>query len=89
MKLRAIAFFVSAIILAVTAIWWTFTTFLELSGFAAAFGKAVMGVLAFYLTDVVLLRDIDTINELKKGNTAYAIFILAYAVVLAACIATG
>ena len=89
MKLRTIAFFAAAILLAVTAIAWTFTTFLEFSGFAAAFGKAVLGITTFYLVDVVLLRDIDTLTELKKGNTAYAIFILAYALILAACIATA
>lgn len=89
MNLRSILFFLSAVIVAAVAIWWTFTTFVELSGFAAAFGKAVLGILAFYLVDVILLNDIDTITELKKGNTAHAIFILAYALILAACIATA
>lgn len=89
MNLRALVFFASAIALAALSIWWTFTTFVQLSGFAAAFGKAILGITAFYLVDVFLLRDIDTITELKKGNIAHAIFILAYAVILAACIATA
>jgi hypothetical protein len=82
-------FFVIIITTAVISIWWTFTTMLELSGFAAAFGKAVIGISLFFATDQWLLRDIETINELKKGNTAYAIFILSYALILAACIASA
>lgn len=89
MKLRDILFFLAAIIVASVAIWWTFTTFVELSGFAAAFGKATLGAVMFYLTDMIVLREIDTITELKKGNIAYAIFILSYALILAACIATA
>jgi hypothetical protein len=89
MKLRTIIFFLAATIVASVSIWWTFTTFVALSGFAAALGKAVLGALAFWLTDEILLRDIDTITELKKQNIAYAIFILSYAIILAACISTA
>lgn len=89
MKFRTITFFLAAIIVASVSIWWTFTTFIELSAFAAAFGKGVLGAVMFYLTDVVVLNEIDTITELKKGNIAYAIFILSYAIILAACISTA
>lgn len=89
MKLRTIIFFLAATIVASVAIWWTFTTFRELSGFAAALGKGVIGAAAFYATDAILLKEVDTITELKKGNIAYAIFILSYAIILAACISTA
>lgn len=86
---RTIIFWLVATVTAVLAIWVTFTTFISFSGFAAAYGKAVLGALAFYLFDKTLLKEVDTINEIKKGNTAYAIFILSYALIVAACVATG
>lgn len=82
-------FFIAAIVLAALSIWWTFNTFIEFSGFAAAFGKAVIGCLAWFAFDKIVLREIDTITEIKQGNIAHAIFIFSYAIILAACIASA
>jgi len=88
-RLKTTLFFAAAILLAAVSIWWTFTTFVEFSGFAAAFAKAVIGITAWFAFDKIVLREIDTITEIKKGNTAHAIFIFSYAIILAACIATA
>lgn len=82
-------FFSLIIILSILAIAGTFTWALAYSGFAAAFAKAVIGILLFYAFDHFVMKDVDTLNQLMKGNTAYAIFLLSYALILAACIATG
>lgn len=88
-QLKTPGFFIAAALLAVLVIWFTFTVAIEFSGFAAAFGKAVIGMFAWYAFDKVVLREIDTITEIKKGNIAHALFILSYAVILAACIASA
>lgn len=82
-------FFIVTILLTAAAIWWTFYTFVEFSGFAAALGKAVIGIIFFIAYDKVVLRKVDTITEIKKGNIAYAIFILSHALIIAACIAVA
>ncbi|MDZ7802363.1 MAG: hypothetical protein U5K34_00060 [Thiohalophilus sp.] len=62
---------------------------MEFSGFAAALGKAVIGVSFFIAYDKIVLREVDTITEIKKGNIAHAIFILSHAIIIAACIAVA
>lgn len=61
--------------------------YLNLQAFAG-FGETIlyvsMLVALFIAFDEYVLTDIDTINELKKGNTAYAIFMLAIAVLFIA-----
>lgn len=86
---REITFWIAAVLLALAAIHITFSTFIAFSGFAAAFGKAVLGCLAFYAFDKVMLKEVDTVTEIQNGNTAYAIFIFSFALIIAACIATG
>ncbi|HYW95026.1 MAG TPA: DUF350 domain-containing protein [Bacteroidales bacterium] len=54
-----------------------------------AFAKAVIGLVLFWLFDRYVMKEVDTFTELKKGNVAYALFLVAIALVLAATIATG
>lgn len=87
--LRDILFFVGIFAASILAIWFTFTAFLEMSTFAVAISKAAIGCFLLYLVDMVLLRDIDTLSELKKGNISYAIYYAGYALVIALCIAAA
>ena len=86
---RAWVFFSWALAASALLIWWTFTRVVELSGFAAALGKAVLAMVLFYVFDTYVLKTIDTVQELKRGNVAYALFLLGYAIVVAACVATA
>lgn len=47
----------------------------EYSSFTAALLKASVGITLFYLFDKYALKEVDTIEELKKGNIAYSIFL--------------
>lgn len=90
MKLKDAAFFLIAFALAATAVLYTFSVLTAFSGFAAGLFKAVIGILFFYAFDKIVLREVDTIHELiHKKNTAYAIFIFAFALIIAATIATA
>lgn len=50
----------------------------------ASFGEAmifwVIAVIAFYTFDRYVMTEIDTIEELKKGNISYALFLVAIAI---------
>lgn len=54
-----------------------------------AFAKAAIGLILFWLFDRYVMKEIDTFTQLKRGNVAYALFLVAIAIVLAATIATG
>lgn len=45
--------------------------------------KFALGIGLFALFDKYIMKGIYTIHELKKGNTAYAIFMFAFAYLLA------
>jgi len=73
-------------VLAVAAIIVTFTFFEELSSIAAVFVFTTIGLGIIFLFDTVVLKSLDTIEEIKKGNLAYAIFFLGICVIIAAAI---
>jgi len=56
------------------------------AAFGAALLMASIGVTLFFVIDKWVLNEIDTIEEIKKGNIAYGLFMLAYAIVLAGSI---
>lgn len=58
----------------------------NISEFGAALVKIGTGGLCFWLFDRFAMKDIETLEELKKGNVAYALFLLAYAIVIASAI---
>ena len=90
MKLKDAAFFLITFALAATSVLYTFTVLTAFSGFAAGLMKAVLGILFFYAFDKILLKEVDTVNELiQKQNIAYAIFILGFALIIAATVATA
>jgi hypothetical protein len=73
-------------IIAAFAIYLTFNFFINLSSFAVALTKAIISLILFWLFDKYGMKQIDTVEELKKGNASYAIFMLALAVIIAAAI---
>ena len=89
--------FLTALLLATgTAVYATFTdggagvvTPVELSGFAAGLLKAALAVGLFWAFDRYVLDEVDTVAELRAGNVAYALALLALAVLLSATVATA
>ncbi len=78
------------------AVYATFTnggagvlTPVELSGFAAGLLKAALAVGLFWAFDRYVLTEIDTVTELKAGNVAVAVALVALAILLAATVATA
>lgn len=60
--------------------------FQPMSRFPAAILMMVLAVSAWMYFDNVHFAAIDTINEIKQGNTAYAIVLLAIAILISAVI---
>lgn len=90
MKAKDLFFFIFFGALATMLVALTFTTFTAFSGFAAALAKAAIGITLFYLFDKIVLKEVDTIYEITTNkNQSYAIFLLAFALILAATIATA
>jgi hypothetical protein len=87
--MRSLFFFIVSAVITIAAVHLTFTTFIEFSGFAAGFAKAVIAIALFVFADRFLLTEINTITELKNGNIAYAIFCLAYALLVGLCVSTA
>ena len=77
-----------AVVTAVTIffIWLTYNYLIEFSSFAIGMAKAVLGFFLVWVLDKYGVKEIDTIEELKKGNIAYAIFVLGIWIVVAAAI---
>jgi len=77
------------VLLSIVAIFGVFITFsfaIELSSFAIALAKAGMGIILFWLMDSFMMKQIDTVGQLKKGNIAYGLFLLSLAVVIGCAI---
>jgi len=90
MKTKDIFFLSFLALTSIILVAITFSIFPAFSGFAAGLAKAVIGIVIFYAIDKVVLKEVDTLHELiNKQNTSYALFILSYSIILAACIATA
>ncbi|WP_103021455.1 CHAP domain-containing protein [Salinibacter altiplanensis] len=82
--------FISALAaLAAGAVAFTFTQAVAYSAFAAAVLKVAIILLLFEGLDRYLLEGVDTTRELKEGNVAVAVALLALALLLAPAVATG
>lgn len=84
--MKKILFLISFI--AVTAIVLTFKHMepAAFSAFAVSGAKSVIGLWSLYLIAKYGFGEMDTISELKKGNTGYAIHLFSYALIIAAAI---
>lgn len=75
-----------AAIVAIIFIFITFNWLIELSSFAVGLAKGVLGISIVWIFDEYGLKSVNTIEELKKGNIAYALFLLGLFIVVAAAI---
>lgn len=88
-KYQTSLFFIAAMLLSAVSIWLTFYHFVEFSGFAAGFAKALICITFFIIYDKTVLRKADTMEIITKDPIAYAIFILSHAIIFGVCIATA
>ncbi|MFN3597043.1 MAG: CHAP domain-containing protein [Rubricoccaceae bacterium] len=87
--MRGWIFVVVALLVSAALVAVTFAAVPALSGFAAGLLKAALAVGAFWAFDRFVLRDLDTVAELKAGNVAYGLMLVALALLLAATVATA
>jgi hypothetical protein len=80
-KTIAIVTFFTIIFLVITYNW-----FVEFSSFSVGIAKGVLGIFLYWVIDKYAVKEIDTIEELRKGNVAYGLFTLGIAVIIAAAI---
>lgn len=59
----------------------------EFSGLPYALTTALAGVITLRLVDELILYEIETMRILKRNAIAYAVYVLAYALVIAFAIA--
>ena len=87
--MRGWIFVVVSLAVSAALVAYTFAAVPALSGFAAGLLKAALAVGAFWAFDRFVLRDLDTVAELKAGNVAYGLMLVALAILLAATVATA
>ena len=61
--------------------------FVQYSSLFIGLTKAIIGILVLSGVDDVIFNSIDTITAIKEKNISYALFYLANAIIIAACIA--
>jgi hypothetical protein len=76
------------VLLAVAAVIFTivFLAYPAVSLFLAGLLKAAIGLALWWGIDRYILKKLDTQEELKNGNTAFALFSLGFFIVIAAAI---
>lgn len=82
-------FFTVSVLIVISGLALTHLLFFQFSTLAWAFTKAVLAISLFVAVDSTLLSDINTIEQLKKGNIAYALVILSYALLVGLCVSTA
>ena len=83
-------FFIILLVLSIGGVWYTFNYAVEFSAFAAAIAKVTIALFLYYLFDLLILKDVDTVDEIiKQKNMPLAIFFLGYAIIIAACVSTA
>ncbi len=87
--MRGWIFVVASLAVSAALVAYTFVAVPALSGFAAGLLKAALAVGAFWAFDRFVLRELDTVAELKAGNVAYGLMLVALALLLAATLATA
>lgn len=87
--MRGWVFVGAAIAVSAALVAVTFAAVPVMSGFAAGLFKAALAVGAFWAFDRFVLTELDTVEELKAGNVAYGLMLVALALLLAATVATA
>lgn len=57
-----------------------------ISSFAAIIGNLGFGIGVLWIFDKYLLKEIDTLEEIKKGNIAFALLYLSWCIIIGASI---
>lgn len=63
--------------------------FPELSGLPYALNKAMIGCIILKLIDEFMLYEVQTMQILKQNATAYSLYMLSYALIIALALATA
>ena len=63
--------------------------FPELSGLPYALNKAMIGCIILKLIDEFMLYEVSTMQILKQNATAYSLYMLSYALIIALALATA
>ena len=82
----AMKYFSVMAVISVAVIAATFTFALALSGFAVGVAKFTIALVIVWGFDRFACREIDTMQELKNGNVAYALFLLGLFILAAAVV---
>lgn len=64
----------------------TYNWLIDFSSFSIGMAKGVLGVFLVWVFDRFAMKEIDTVEELKKGNVAYALFLLGLFIIISAAI---
>ncbi len=79
----------SILAIAALALGVTHRFFIEFSGFAWFIAYTGISFGLYSIADNIFLRSFDTVEELKNGNVAYAIKLLGFAIIIAACVSAA
>ena len=60
-------------LVALGALWFTLTSFIEFSGLAFGLAKIALGVAFIGIIDNIIFGNLNTIQELREKNVAFAI----------------
>lgn len=85
-KLKSIFYIVLYIAAGAGVLWLIMTNLEAYSNYGNALLLATTATGLLYAIDTWVLHGWDTIEEIKKGNVAAGLAILAYAVVIGSCI---
>ena len=75
-------FLILTVVLVVLTLLTLTEEYIQYSAFTISLSKGLFGILLFWVIDKVAVSEVDTIEELKKGNVAYAIFLLGLAFII-------
>ena len=85
-KIKNIKFLTKSFIISFLAVFLSINYIPELSSFALLIFLAGMAIWFLFKIDEYFLPNIDLLEELKKGNIAYALALLGVAIIIAAAI---
>jgi hypothetical protein len=68
---------------------WSVDDFIQYSSLPIGLVKAIIGIFTLSLVDDVIFYKINTIDAINNKNLSYAVFYLANAIIIAACIASA
>lgn len=86
LKIKSYA--VALLLIAVSAFvsYLLFSYWEAFSAFGIAFLVATIAVAMLFIIDKLLLHGWDTFEEIKKGNIAVGLILMAYAILIGSCI---